>query len=76
MHIVLLIVVGILFFVLISRTGLGNKGSTFEATLRKRCHGDQTQVDRLINREMKRNPALSREQAAKDALSSLARDSS
>ncbi|MCK5720145.1 MAG: hypothetical protein KAH84_09395 [Thiomargarita sp.] len=42
--------------------------------LLRRCFNDKAQVERLINYELKRNPNLSREKAAKDALESLIRD--
>ena len=46
----------------------------YEQRLRKRCYGDTALVERLINLELKRNPNLSREIAAKDAHASLLRD--
>ena len=45
-----------------------------EQDLVKRCFGDTALSQRLINLELKRNPKLSRENAAKDAIESLIRD--
>ena len=45
-----------------------------ERELLLRCLGDRAQVDRLIQGEMSRNPAISRAEAARRAGISLMRD--
>ena len=50
------------------------KDIIFELDLIRRCFGDRAQAERLIELELTRNPKLSREDAAKDAIESLLRD--
>jgi len=50
------------------------KESRSEQDLIRRCFGDRAQAERLIELERMRNPNLSRENAAKDAIDSLLRD--
>ena len=45
-----------------------------EKKLAKLCFGDAAQVDRLVAREQKRNPRLTRAQAVRAALESYRRD--
>jgi hypothetical protein len=45
-----------------------------EGRLRRVCKGDATQAARLIEHEIQRRPGLSRAEAAKRALDTLARD--
>ncbi|MDH5434556.1 MAG: hypothetical protein OEY19_11475 [Gammaproteobacteria bacterium] len=48
--------------------------NSFEHDLIRRCFGDRNKAERLINHEMKRSPDLSRIDAVKRALDSIARD--
>lgn len=48
--------------------------SAAERSLRNHCMGDRVQVQRLIDREHKRSPGLSRSKAAQAALAALRRD--
>jgi hypothetical protein len=45
-----------------------------EKELLFRCLGDKERMERLIKLELKRDPALSREEAVKDAVESHKRD--
>jgi len=46
----------------------------YEKELLTKCLGDKSKVERLINYELKRNTNLSREDAARNASSSITRD--
>lgn len=48
--------------------------SKYEKELLSKCFGDKTQVERLINYELKKSPKLNREEAAKHASQSIVRD--
>lgn len=76
MHIfiLLLIVVSIFIFVFKSRTKPRLKVDVHEQRLLKRCYGDKALTERLIKRELLRDPNLSRNEAAADALESLLKD--
>ena len=64
----------LIFIILKSRNKTGLKIGSYEQRLIKKCYGDKTQAERLINRELSRNPSLSRDRAAKDAIESILRD--
>lgn len=68
------IATGIIIFYLRSRREAGPIIGHSEQRLLKRCYGDKELAERLINRELERNPKLSRDNAALDALESLLRD--
>lgn len=70
----LAIATGIIIFLLRSRRESGPIIGHSEQRLLKRCYGDKELAERLINRELQRNPKLSRDNAALDALESLLRD--
>lgn len=46
----------------------------YEKKLLTKCLGDKSKVERLISYELKRNPNLSREDAARNANASITRD--
>jgi hypothetical protein len=52
----------------------GNKSPKYETELLSRCLNDRGHMERLIKRELKRNPRLSREEACRDAVESHRRD--
>ncbi len=47
---------------------------SYEKQLLNKCFGDRGKVERLINYELKRNPKLTREDAARNASNSITRD--
>ena len=47
---------------------------SYEKELLHKCFGDKGRVERLINYELKRNPKLTREDAARNASASITRD--
>ncbi len=51
-----------------------NKFSENEIKLIKRCYGDESQAERLINFELNKNPNLSRTKAADYAYKLIIRD--
>ena len=51
-----------------------SKTGGFERQLIGKCFGDHNKANRLINFELQKNPQLSRERAAKNAIQSLTRD--
>ena len=70
----LLIVVGVLVFLFWSRKDSDTNSGGYVKQLSSRCFGDKEKMNRLINLELKRNPKLSREMAAKDAIELISRD--
>ena len=70
--IIILIVIALLAYFIRNRAK-----STFsenERRLIKRCYGDESQAERLINLELNKNPRLSRAEAAAKAFQSILRD--
>jgi hypothetical protein len=47
---------------------------SYEKKLLNKCFGEKDKVERLINYELKRNPKLMREDAARNASDSITRD--
>jgi len=47
---------------------------SYEKKLLNKCFGEKDKVERLINYELKRNPNLTREDAARNASNSITRD--
>jgi hypothetical protein len=47
---------------------------SYEKELLNKCFGDKDRKERLINYELKRNPNLTREDAARNASNSITRD--
>jgi len=70
--IIILIAVIALFFLSQGKTKR-SKGR-YEKELLNKCFGDKNTVERLINYESKRNTKLTREEAARYASDSIARD--
>ena len=56
------------------KMGADNSSTKSEKKLLSRCLGDKDMMERLIDREMKRDASLSREVAARDAIESHRRD--
>ena len=71
---IVLLVIALLIVFVRYRGKKVTKESKSELDLIRRCFGDRAQVERLIELELSRNPKLSREDAAKDAIESLLRD--
>ena len=65
----------VLFLILIElRLWVAYSRRSAERKLTKMCFGDSAQVERLVQREQQRNPALNRAQAVRAAIDSYQRD--
>jgi len=74
--IIILIVLSVLFF---WPWGKEEKSKAsyvkrYEKELLNKCFGDKEKAERLINYELRRNPNLTREDAARNASDSITRD--
>ncbi len=69
-----LLVIALFLWPHISNAKLNIHNNNYEQDLKRRCFGDQSKVDRLINFELKKNPSLSRNDAARGAIQSIIRD--
>ena len=72
--IIILVAIAIIAFFFFQRSKSRSKISIHEHELLGKCFGDNDKAERLINLELKRNPKLSRENAAKYAIQSLKLD--
>jgi uncharacterized membrane protein YvbJ len=73
MLIIIIVIAIIILFILLSGK-LKRSEATYEKLLLSKCFGDANKVERLINYELKRNPRLTREEAARNASNSITRD--
>ena len=67
-------IIVVLLILLELRLWLGYSRRSAERKLAKLCLGDTVQVERLVQRELQRNPALNRSGAVKAAIESYQRD--
>lgn len=72
--IIILIAIAIMAFFFFLFNKSRSKISGYERELLEKCFGDNDAAERLIDFELKRKPMLSREDAVKHAIQSLARD--
>jgi uncharacterized membrane protein YvbJ len=70
----IIIVIVIIAFLFWSREKVKNSKASYEKELLNKCFGDKGSVEQLINYELKRNPKLTREDAARNASNSITRD--
>ena len=69
-----IIIIIILIASFLSWKKFKNSRISYEKELLNKCFGDKNTVERLISYELKRNPNLSREDAARNASESITRD--
>ena len=71
----LAVAIVVVFLILLElRLWVAYSRKSAEKKLTKMCFGDAAQVERLVQRELQRNPGLTRAQAVRAAIESYQRD--